>query len=218
MNRILIMFISLIIFVSPVLAGPPPDAGVGIQPGAKPEQKSLKWFGLEYGWYGPSLKDLNDRFRSLLGGEKIGMNDYMALGLGMPTPGDNRVGFFFGYWNGSAKQGSNKLNVNIIAFSPEMAFRVFKIQDKAFFSLGLIMRAVFAWWNFEGAELDTTEIPVIADIGAKITAEYYPIKSIGLKFDFGRILFGLDWMDLLEDKIKFQTPGFIMKFGVNFYY
>ncbi len=218
MKKIFISF-SFFVFVSMVLAGPPPDAGVGIEPGVKPAQKMLRWFGLEYGLYGPSLKDLNHAFQAPLGEEKIGMNDYIAIGIGMPTPGDNRVGLFFGYWNCSAKQGSNKLNVNMIVFSPEFAFRVVKISNKALFSLGLIMRDVFAWWKFESVGTDTSEISLITDFGAKATAEYYPTKSIGIKFDFGRIFWGFDWMGLFgEDKIKLQTHGFIMKLGVNFYY
>ncbi len=218
MNKIIFTPILLMLLILPAIAGPPPGAGVNPQPGGKSAQPSVKWFGLEYGWYGPSLKDLNNKFRSLLGTEKIGTNDYLAIGIGMPTPGDNRVGLFFGYWNGSAEQGTNQLKINMIIFSPEFSFRIVKIQDKAFFSLGLIMRDVFSWWTFKGAGIDTTEIPFLTDIGAKVTAEYYPIKTIGLKLDFGRIFVGLDWMDLFEDKIKFQTQGFITKFGVNFYY
>ncbi|MEO0205243.1 MAG: hypothetical protein ABIL22_01040 [candidate division WOR-3 bacterium] len=219
MNRIYRTLFGLLVFVSMVLAGPPPDAGMGTEPGVKPAQKMLRWFGLEYGWYAPSLKDLNNQFSGPLGGEKIGINDYIAIGIGMPTPGDNRVGLFFGYWNCSAKQGSSKLNVNMIFFSPEMAFRIVKIPNKVLFSLGLIMRDVFSWWKFESVGADTSEMSLVTDFGAKVTTEYYPTKSIGIKFDFGRIIWGFDWTNLLgEENTRMQTPGFIMKFGLNFYY
>ncbi len=93
----------------------------------------------------------------------------------------------------------------MIVFSPEFVFRVVKIPNKAIFSLGIIMRDVFAWWKFETVGIDTSEISLITDFGAKATAEYYLTKNIGIKFDFGRIFWGFDWMDLLgEDKIKLR--------------
>jgi len=218
MNKISITLIFLVLFVSQVFAGPPPGAGVGEGPGPQPTKKMARWFCFEYGWYGPSLKDLNKTFSGILGGKKIGMNDYIAIGFSLPTPGDDRSGLFLGYWNGGVKQGSNELNLYMFIFSGEGSFRIVKIPDKALFSLGFIVRDVVGFWKFSAGDIDTSEVSIIMDIGPKITAEYYPIKSIGIKLDFGRILWGFDFTDIAIDKIKLQTPGWIIKFGLNLYY
>ncbi len=115
MNKKIFSLSTIFVLASFVFAGPPPDAGGGI-PGITPVQAVRKWIGLEYGWYGPSLKSLNRTFSTALGGKKVGTNDYVALGIGMPVPKDDRVGLFFAYWNGSAKQGPLSLNVNMICF------------------------------------------------------------------------------------------------------
>lgn len=219
MNKISITLIVFSVMVSQVLAGPPPDVWVSEGLAPQPTKKMARWFCFEYGWYGPSLKDLNKTFSGMLGGEKIGMNDYLGIGIGMPMPGDNRMGLFFGYWNGSAKNGSIKLNLNMITFSPEGSFSIFKVQEKAHFLLGFIVRDVFTWWTFNGAGLDTTDFCVVTDFGAKFTTEYYPIKSLSVKFDLQRIFLSFDWSALsTEDKTKLQTPGWIIKFGLNLYY
>jgi hypothetical protein len=85
--------------------------------------------------------------------------------------------------------------------------------------LGFIVRDVFTWWTFNGAGLDTTDFCVVTDFGAKFTTEYYPIKSLSVNFDLQRIFLSFDWSALsTEDKTKLQTPGWIIKFGLNLYY
>jgi len=219
MNKMLITLITFFPFISTVFAGPPPDAGIGI-PSAKPVQKGKNWFGVEYGWYGPSLKTLNQSFSGPLVGEKIGTNDYISLGIGLPGPGDDRGGLFFGYWNGSAKKGGNKLDANMAVFSGEATFRIVKIQNKVFFSPGFMIRDVVAWWKYSDIGSDTSGISLIMDLGGKISAEYFPIPKLSIKLDFGRIFWGfmLDALIETEERVKIETHGNILKLGLNLYY
>ncbi len=219
MLRIQRIIFILICSTSVIFAGPPPDVSMEGVPMTKPKTKGLRWVGFEYGWYSPSLAELNDKFENTFRGERIGTNDYLSLGIGLPTPGNNRAGFFFAYWDGGLKEGVSTLKLNMIILSGEVSFGIIRIPNRAIFSPGLIIRDVFGWWTFKSAGIDTTEFSLVMDIGAKGTAEYYPVKNIGIKLDFGWLAWGLDLMRLLgEDKIKLQTPGNILKLGVNFYY
>lgn len=221
MNKTLITLIALFLFIPTVFAGPPPDAGGGV-PVAQSVKKTAGWIGLEYGWYAPSLKTLNRTFSGNLSEEKIGINDYISFGIGIPVSGDDRMGLFFGYWNGIAKQSGNKLNLNMVGLAPEAAFRIVKIKDIVRFSLGFIARDVFAWWKYSGEGSDSSGISLITDLGGKITTEYYPIPKLSIKLDFGRIFWGFMWDALLEieseEKVKIETHGNILKLGLNLYY
>lgn len=218
MKKAILTLFAFLLFIPAVFAGPPPDVGGGVS-GPQPEKKTKKWIGIEYGWYGPSLKTLNRTFSTPLGGKKIGTNDYIALGIGMPVAGDDRAGFFFGYWNGNAKQSGNTLNMNMLIFSGEPSFRIFKIKDKVHFRIGLVIRDIFGWWKFSGSGLDTSDFSISMDFGGKATAEFFLIPSLSIKLDFGRIFWGFMIDALIEpEKIKIETHGNILKFGLNLNY
>lgn len=218
MNKASVALIAFFLSISSVIAGPPPDVSSGI-PVAPAVKKTKNWSSLEYGWYRPSLKSLNDVFSGPLGGKGIGTNDYLVLGIGMPKSGSYQVGFFLGYWNGGAKQATNKLNINMITLSGEAAFRIVNIQDKVNFRLGYIMRDAVTWWNFSG-EVDSSGSTLVMDIGVKATAQYYFTPNLAAKLDFGWIVWGFDTGPLTEseDVVKIETQGIIIKFGLELYY
>lgn len=241
MNIIIYIIILCLISTLECFAGAPPS--VKQKMGEETSANVTYGLNIEYGYYSPSLKTLNDDLKSskiqtLQGGP------YLAGGLSILNRSNKaNIILGIGYWRGETNWVQSiteyKLETTFWIFNVDLGFPIPVIRERLYVTPGIIMRDVIVNWHYSSNSDYYNAMAFIMDIGGKIGTEYFVIpeyKQLSIAVDIGYILWGIMLDDLtvmdstympigtilytndMKNKMNIETDGLILKFRVNFYF